>query len=113
VITALCHVVTAGAGLPKRKIEECAARQQARIDSGSQVIVGVNKFIAPTTTGEAHLGYRWVQLGRFVQSVALAVLCSLLASGPFRKGCDISSDCHTIKPPHHPTLCATSAECLQ
>jgi methylmalonyl-CoA mutase N-terminal domain/subunit len=40
------------AGLPKLKIEECAARQQARIDSGSQVIVGVNKFIAPQTTGE-------------------------------------------------------------
>ena len=40
------------AGLPKRKIEECAARQQARIDSGSQVIVGVNKFIATNTTGE-------------------------------------------------------------
>lgn len=39
------------AGLPKRKIEECAARQQARIDSGSQVIVGVNKFIASQTTG--------------------------------------------------------------
>lgn len=38
-------------GLPKRKIEECAARQQARIDSGSQVIVGVNKFITQSTTG--------------------------------------------------------------
>lgn len=33
------------AGLPKLKIEECAARQQARIDGGAQVIVGVNKYI--------------------------------------------------------------------
>lgn len=32
------------AGLPKLKIEECAARQQAHIDSGRQVIVGVNKY---------------------------------------------------------------------
>ncbi|KAG7666721.1 putative Methylmalonyl-CoA mutase, mitochondrial [Nannochloris sp. 'desiccata'] len=32
------------AGLPKLKIEECAARQQARIDNGKQVIVGVNKY---------------------------------------------------------------------
>eukprot|EP00197_Chlamydomonas_leiostraca_P007123 CAMPEP_0202862898 /NCGR_PEP_ID=MMETSP1391-20130828/3763_1 /ASSEMBLY_ACC=CAM_ASM_000867 /TAXON_ID=1034604 /ORGANISM="Chlamydomonas leiostraca, Strain SAG 11-49" /LENGTH=664 /DNA_ID=CAMNT_0049542493 /DNA_START=222 /DNA_END=2216 /DNA_ORIENTATION=+ len=32
-------------GLPKRRIEECAARQQSHIDSGSQVIVGVNKFV--------------------------------------------------------------------
>ncbi|WIA16317.1 hypothetical protein OEZ85_013016 [Tetradesmus obliquus] len=41
------------AGLPKRKIEECAARQQARVDSGAQVIVGVNKFISQATDAEA------------------------------------------------------------
>jgi methylmalonyl-CoA mutase len=32
------------AGLPKMRIEEAAARAQARIDSGRQTIVGVNKF---------------------------------------------------------------------
>ena len=32
-------------GLPKRKIEEAAARKQARIDSGKDKIVGVNCFI--------------------------------------------------------------------
>lgn len=31
-------------GIPKLKIEECAAKKQARIDSGKDVIVGVNKF---------------------------------------------------------------------
>ncbi|KAJ8378806.1 hypothetical protein AAFF_G00236230 [Aldrovandia affinis] len=31
-------------GLPKLRIEECSARRQARIDSGSEVIVGVNKY---------------------------------------------------------------------
>jgi methylmalonyl-CoA mutase len=31
-------------GLPKRRIEEAAARTQARIDSGSQTIVGLNRF---------------------------------------------------------------------
>ncbi len=31
-------------GLPKQRIEEAAARTQARIDSGQQVIVGVNKY---------------------------------------------------------------------
>jgi methylmalonyl-CoA mutase len=31
-------------GWAKRKIEECAARKQARIDSGRDVIVGVNKY---------------------------------------------------------------------
>ncbi|MDP2365571.1 MAG: methylmalonyl-CoA mutase family protein, partial [Ignavibacteria bacterium] len=31
-------------GLPKMRIEEAAARRQARIDSGVEIIVGVNKF---------------------------------------------------------------------
>ncbi len=38
------------AGLPKTRIEEAAARKQARIDSGREVIVGVNKYQAPTET---------------------------------------------------------------
>ena len=32
------------AGLPKLRIEEAAARTQARIDSGAQAVIGVNKF---------------------------------------------------------------------
>ena len=32
-------------GLPKLRIEEAAARTQARIDSGAQVVVGVNKYL--------------------------------------------------------------------
>jgi methylmalonyl-CoA mutase len=31
-------------GLPKRRIEEAAARTQARIDSGEQIVIGVNAF---------------------------------------------------------------------
>lgn len=34
------------AGVPKMRIEEAAARKQARIDSGKDIIVGVNKFQA-------------------------------------------------------------------
>ncbi len=33
------------AGIPKLRIEEAAARTQARIDSGRQTVVGVNKFL--------------------------------------------------------------------
>jgi methylmalonyl-CoA mutase len=40
-------------GLPKLWIEEAAARKQARIDSGEEVVVGVNKFRAPL--GEANI----------------------------------------------------------
>ncbi len=32
------------AGIPKMRIEEAAARTQARIDSGQQVVVGINKY---------------------------------------------------------------------
>ena len=34
-----------GAGLPKRRIEEAAARTQGRIDSGRQSLVGVNRYV--------------------------------------------------------------------
>ena len=32
------------AGIPKRRIEEAAARTQARIDSGKQAVIGVNRY---------------------------------------------------------------------
>ena len=32
------------AGLPKLRIEEAAARRQARVDKGEEVVVGVNKY---------------------------------------------------------------------
>ena len=37
------------AGLPKRRIEEAAARTQARIDSGRQTLVGVNAYVASSS----------------------------------------------------------------
>ena len=39
-------------GVPKLRIEEAAARKQARIDSGKDVIVGVNKY---TTNEKSHI----------------------------------------------------------
>jgi len=38
------------AGIPKMRIEEAAARKQAGIDGGNEVIVGVNKFISTEET---------------------------------------------------------------
>lgn len=34
-------------GMPKMRIEESAARRQAKIDSGAETIVGVNKYRLP------------------------------------------------------------------
>ncbi|WP_134324511.1 methylmalonyl-CoA mutase [Cumulibacter soli] len=39
------------AGIPKMRIEEAAARTQARIDSGKQVVVGVNTFVPERDQG--------------------------------------------------------------
>ena len=43
------------AGMPKLRIEECAARRQARIDRGEDVVVGVNKYPAPGAESEIEL----------------------------------------------------------
>ncbi len=37
-------------GVPKMRIEEAAARKQARLDSGADVLVGVNRYRAKTET---------------------------------------------------------------
>ncbi|MBL8216476.1 MAG: methylmalonyl-CoA mutase [Bryobacterales bacterium] len=37
-------------GVPKMRIEEAAARKQARIDSGADILVGVNRYRAETET---------------------------------------------------------------
>ncbi|MTI87662.1 MAG: methylmalonyl-CoA mutase [Balneolaceae bacterium] len=39
-------------GIPKMRIEEAAARKQARIDSGKDTIVGINKYV---TDEESHI----------------------------------------------------------
>ncbi len=44
-------------GMPKLRIEEAAARRQARIDSGAEALIGVNKFPPPQ---EAPIDYREV-----------------------------------------------------
>src|SRR5262249_28161220 len=43
------------AGIPKLRIEESAARRQARVDKAEDVIVGVNKF---TTADESKIDVR-------------------------------------------------------
>lgn len=43
-------VAAINAGIPKRRIEESAARKQARIDAGKDVVVGVNKYAQETNS---------------------------------------------------------------
>ena len=41
-------------GMPKLRIEECAARRQARIDSGSGKILSVLEGVSCKTSGRIH-----------------------------------------------------------
>ena len=55
------------AGVPKLRIEESAARRQARIDRGEEVIVGVNKYVLEEepeidVREIPHANRRWVNL---------------------------------------------------
>ena len=63
------------AGIPKMHIEEAAARTQARIDTGAQTIVGVNKFRVET---EAEIEFLKVD-NRKVRDQQIAKLTALKA----------------------------------
>lgn len=83
------------AGLPKMRIEEAAARKQARIDSGKDVIVGVNQFQVDEETDidllEVNTTVRESQLKRLAKlkaernqdetDKALAMITTAAASG--------------------------------
>jgi len=45
-------------GMPKLRIEEAAALRQAKIDSGKEVIVGVNKYVNKSTNGGGNVDVR-------------------------------------------------------
>ncbi|MBK8262385.1 MAG: methylmalonyl-CoA mutase [Nannocystis sp.] len=85
------------AGLPKLRIEEAAARTQARIDSGAQAVIGVNRQRAPQEPAIRVLrvdnrAVREAQLARLAQlrrerdpaavAAALAALTACAAGAP-------------------------------
>ena len=84
------------AGLPQRRIEEAAARRQAAIDSGKDVIVGLNRFRldheAPLDVLEVDDSVRQSQLARLQQlkesrdSAAVAAALEALQSGAAAHG---------------------------
>ena len=53
-------------GMPKLRIEECAARRQARVDRGEDVIVGVNKYppVEPTEVNVLDIDNHAVRAGQ-------------------------------------------------
>jgi methylmalonyl-CoA mutase len=64
------------AGIPKMRIEEAAARTQARIDAGTQTVIGINKY--RVSGGEGDIEVRAVD-NRAVRGAQLAKLERLRA----------------------------------
>src|SRR5882757_2434985 len=64
------------AGIPKMRIEEAAARTQARIDAGTQTVIGINKY--RVSGGESDIEVRAVD-NRAVRGAQLAKLERLRA----------------------------------
>ena len=65
-------------GLPKLRIEAAAARKQARVDSGTDVIVGVNKYHLCSITAAIEI------MIRLASAIRLFLIANLL------NGADIS-----------------------
>jgi methylmalonyl-CoA mutase len=94
------------AGLPKMRIEEAAARTQARIDTGAQAVIGVNTY--PPSTDEPlnvlkvdNHTVREAQIARLLrlraerdpQAVADALAALTTAAAvPYRQGADLSGN---------------------
>jgi methylmalonyl-CoA mutase len=78
-----------GQGLPKLEIETAAARRQARIDRGEDVIVGVNKFVREQEAIEV----RAIDNGQ-VRAKQLAKLKKLKAS---RDGAKVAATLEALK----------------
>ena len=81
------------AGMPKLRIEEAAARRQARVDRGEDVVVGVNRFVSDDDAGEVDIldidntAVREAQVARLVR------IRSERAQAPWRKSLEVLRAC--------------------
>ena len=81
------------AGMPKLRIEEAAARRQARVDRGEDVVVGVNRFVSDDDTNEVDIldidntAVREAQVARLVR------IRSERAQAPWRESLEALRAC--------------------
>ena len=81
------------AGMPKLRIEEAAARRQARVDRGEDVVVGVNRFVSDDDAGEVDIldidntAVREAQVARLVR------IRSERAQAPWRESLEALRAC--------------------
>ena len=80
------------AGMPKLRIEEAAARRQARIDRGEEVIVGVNRYVSDDT-GEVDILDIDNTAVREAQVARIERVRAERAEGPWREALDALGAC--------------------
>jgi methylmalonyl-CoA mutase len=80
------------AGIPKMRIEEAAARRQARIDSGKEIIVGLNRF-CPDQEQDIDILEVDNTAVRQAQIKRINILKSSRDQSKLRAGLDALSDC--------------------
>ena len=73
------------AGMPKLRIEEAAARRQARVDRGEEVIVGVNRYVSDDDTDEVDILDIDNTVVREAQIARLARIRADRAKAPWRE----------------------------
>ena len=73
------------AGMPKLRIEEAAARRQARVDRGEEVIVGVNRYVSDDDADEVDILDIDNSVVREAQIARLARIRAGRANAPWRE----------------------------
>ncbi len=91
------------AGMPKLRIEEAAARRQARVDRGEDVVVGVNRFVSDDDTNEVDIldidntAVREAQVARLVRIRAERAQASLQESLEALRACAQSGEGNLLR----------------
>ena len=81
------------AGMPKLRIEESAARRQARVDRGEEVVVGVNRFVSDGSADEVDILDIDNTAVREAQVARLARIRAERARAPWRESLDALGAC--------------------
>ena len=81
------------AGMPKLRIEEAAARRQARVDRGEEVVVGVNRYVSDDDAAEVDILDIDNTAVREAQIARLERIRAQRAPTPWREALDALGKC--------------------
>ena len=89
-------------GYPKRRIEECSARRQARIDSGKEVIVGVNKYVDNSEDNQEKVDVRVIDNTAVLEEQIRSIARVKESRDPARAAAALEALTHAARNPSAP-----------